>query len=200
MSKLKKMKLIPHSENETPTSSQRLLSALDISTSPYLKSAADLDFSIKNILESDLDEYQKAKLYSRELKNFLIHKYRYQNPELKIENIHEKDSIPPSQSSSLFKTPVIKKKRKPSSIKTPKITNSSISLNKPSVSTNLFNIGTSNRPSRLVKSKARQNLKSYFDEESDISDDDSDQSSNWVPYRAPKALKTVKRIKSRTKK
>ncbi len=119
---------------------------------------------------------------------------------MKIENIHEKDSIPPSQSSSLFKTPVIKKKRKPNSIKTPKITNSSISLNKPSVSTNLFNIGTSNRPSRLVKSKARQNLKSYFDEESDISDDDSDLSSNWVPYRAPKALKTVKRIKSRTKK
>ncbi len=201
MSKLKKMKLIPYVENETPTSSQRLLSALDISTSPYLKSAADLDFSIKNILESNLDEYQKAKLYSRELKNFLIHKYRYQNPELKIENIHEEDTIPASQSSTLLKTPVMKKKRKPKLKKTPKITKPSISLNKPSVSTNLFNIGTSKRPSRLVKSKARQNLKSYFDDEqSDISDDDSDNSSNWIPYRAPKAVKTIKRIKSAAKK
>jgi hypothetical protein len=59
------MKMIPFEEPEAPlqTKSDNIIDAIYLNTSPYLKKASELDNIMKKILELDIDEDLKTKLY-----------------------------------------------------------------------------------------------------------------------------------------
>jgi len=192
MSKLRKMKLTPidRVDETINPKSQRLLTAIDISTSPYLKGAADLDYSIRNILNSDLDEYQKVKLYSQELKKFLLFKYRYNNPQVPLDESSSGEIVneyisSPTASSTTSVTPILSTsaKRKTKLNKTKKTPQTIIS---------------NPRPYRFQKIKAQDNLRKYFMETDD--DESNGNTKEWLPYNTPKRIQSIRTIKSQKKK
>jgi hypothetical protein len=72
MSNFKKMKLVSEQEDNNQNKIlNQILNVLKLSTPAYLKKASLLDNQIQSVLNSDLDEYQKVKLYSNTLIKFL---------------------------------------------------------------------------------------------------------------------------------
>ncbi len=135
MSKFKKMKLVPFDEETNRNSTDDILNTIRLSTDPYLKSASSLDFDIKNILESNMEDYLKSKLYAMALKKFLIYKDKYQETPI-IESNQKKNLT--------IATPIkIKQTRKRKAKNSPKHKNTSKSKEKkPKYSTPSANINT----------------------------------------------------------
>ena len=80
MSKFKKMKLVPINEEDTNKKTlNEILNILKISTTPYLKKASNLDGEIQKVLNANLNDYQKVKLYSNTLIKFLKAKEKYED-------------------------------------------------------------------------------------------------------------------------
>ena len=80
MSKFRKMKLVDISDkrndnrDERSSSQNALLQTLNLSTPVNISRMNDNINNVKNILESDLNDRQKAILYSQFLKKFLTFK------------------------------------------------------------------------------------------------------------------------------
>ncbi len=105
MSKFKKMKLVPLEENSQENLLGDVLNVIKLSTSPELKKASFLDKDIKIILNSNIDDFQKVKLYGQALKKFLIYKEKYQTEK------YDKDQDA-SRKSIVATTPIKTKKKK----------------------------------------------------------------------------------------
>lgn len=78
----------------------------DLFVSPHLRSASDLDNDINQILNSKLDDNDKAKLYTNALEKYLFHRYKYLNPKKYLE------SMPQFEQNQLSKNLRIKNKIK----------------------------------------------------------------------------------------
>ncbi len=63
MSKFKKMKLVPLEDTSKEDLLGDILNTIKLSTSPDLKKASSLDKDIKIILNSNINDIQKVKLY-----------------------------------------------------------------------------------------------------------------------------------------
>ena len=72
MSLFKKMKLVP--DVQSNKNKNDLKSVIDYETSTNIRKMNDLDDEMKKILNSDLDEYTKSKLYSESLRKFILFK------------------------------------------------------------------------------------------------------------------------------
>jgi len=105
MSKFKKMKLVPLEENSQENLLGDVLNVIKLYTSPELKKASFLDKDIKIILNSNIDDFQKVKLYGQALKKFLIYKEKYQTEK------YDKDEDA-SRKSIVATTPIKTKKKK----------------------------------------------------------------------------------------
>jgi hypothetical protein len=57
--------------------------------SPYLKSIGYLDSEMKKILESDLDDNEKARLYTNALQKYLFHRFKYLEPKQEIKEMQD---------------------------------------------------------------------------------------------------------------
>ena len=77
MSKFKKMKLVPFEDSSKEDLLGDILNTIKLSTSPDLKKASTLDKDIKIILNSNINDIQKVKLYGQALKNFLVYKGKF---------------------------------------------------------------------------------------------------------------------------
>src|SRR6266581_5964511 len=76
MSTFKKMKLVPLEDTKDDLLGD-ILNTIKLSTSPDLKKASTLDKDIKIILNSNIDDSHKVKLYGQALKRFLVYKGKY---------------------------------------------------------------------------------------------------------------------------
>src|SRR5260370_24974714 len=75
MSTFKKMRLV----EDNQSINKDLFS--QFKTTPNIKRLGTLDQEINNILNSDISEREKAKLYSQTLRKFLIYKQKHQDDE-----------------------------------------------------------------------------------------------------------------------
>src|SRR6266581_5293536 len=76
MSTFKKMKLVPLDSPKEDLLGD-ILNTIKLSTSPDLKKASTLDKDIKIILNSNINDIQKVKLYGQALKKFLVYKGKF---------------------------------------------------------------------------------------------------------------------------
>src|SRR5277367_799037 len=76
MSNIKKMKLVPYTQDDNKL--REVINSMSISSSPYLKGASNLDLEINQILDSNENERNKALLYAQALKKFLTYKGKYE--------------------------------------------------------------------------------------------------------------------------
>jgi len=104
------MRLINDDES---SKQQNIFDADRFETHPNVQRLNELDFEINNILNSDIDEINKAKLYSQTLRKFLTYKRLHQEQKL-IDQNKEIDLL------KKFIQPKIKKSRK---LKRPVISN-----------------------------------------------------------------------------
>jgi hypothetical protein len=84
MSAFKKMYLvnsdkINHKQEITVNPYQHVIS-------PYLQSISNLDEQMKDILNSDMNDDEKAKLYTNVLKKYLIHRHKFMEPYFETKN------------------------------------------------------------------------------------------------------------------
>ena len=77
MSKFKKMKLIDYDDDQDRTLSD-IMNNIKLSSTSYLRKASNLDNEIQKILNENIDDYQKIKLYSNALVKFLKAKRKFE--------------------------------------------------------------------------------------------------------------------------
>ena len=114
MSKFKKMKIVPvNDEDSNKKTLNEILNILKLSTTPYLKKASNLDSEIKKVLNANLDDYQKVKLYSNTLIKFLKAKEKYEdiNNQM-VQNIVATKALEPPTIIKQRKRPLKKLKAK----------------------------------------------------------------------------------------
>jgi hypothetical protein len=96
MSTINKMKLVPLDENVEDfvrsTPQQQFYERKNITSPAWLNVASDLDKQINKILQSNLNDYNKAKLYIKTLEKFLtiMSKYQPKTVQPKLSTIFEK--------------------------------------------------------------------------------------------------------------
>lgn len=81
MTSVKKMKLVPISEDELK-GLKEVVSAVSISQSPNLKATSNLDNEIREILESNETDRNKVILYTQTLRKFLTYKDKFDAEDL----------------------------------------------------------------------------------------------------------------------
>ena len=74
MSNIKKMKLVPYTQDDNKL--REVINSMSISSSPYLKGASNLDLEINQILDSNENERNKALLYGQALKKYLTYRIK----------------------------------------------------------------------------------------------------------------------------
>ena len=193
MSKVKKMKLVPFESNETKSDNDFLIKNLLSERSPQRRQINYLDDEMKSILDSNLDEESKFKLFTQSLRKYTLIKNKLDenNPINQNANIVNPNSTLNSLSSatnSTTMTPInllqplssqANLTSTPKSI-TPKSINTPRSMN-----TQLKSI----KKQRAVKTKAISRIKKILAENTS-SEDESTQ--NWKPYHAPKNIKRLR--------
>lgn len=83
----------------------------EIVRSPYLKSANKLDSDMKEILESNLEDNEKAKLYTNALQRYLLLRFKYLKPQEDLE-VNEILSTNTTKTRKKLKTKNLHKKTK----------------------------------------------------------------------------------------
>jgi len=130
MSKFKKMKIVPFNDNDKQQKTlNEILNILKLSTTPYLKKASNLDSEIQKVLNTNLNDYQKVKLYSNTLIKFLKAKEKYEDI-----NNQAVQSIVASQALSTPINVSKKRKRPPKKRKVKKIKFHKVKKESPSLS------------------------------------------------------------------
>src|SRR5260370_12531995 len=109
MSQFNKMRLI--SGISDPTNNKQKI--MSYSTPSSVQRMSDLDSEINSILNSSIDEREKARLYSQALRKFLIFKQKFEG-EKEIEKQKELDYLTKVfiKPAKLFQTSKTKKKKK----------------------------------------------------------------------------------------
>ena len=112
MSNLKKMRLVDDSDSNKQ---DELTKLMKYKTSVQLQRMSDLDNEMKNILNQNIDEETKARLYGQALRRFLSFKQNYQEETSLKESSHGVSIRKPKKRTALKLS--TKRKQK---IKTPK--------------------------------------------------------------------------------
>jgi regulator of replication initiation timing len=194
--KLKKMKLIPFEDfpENSGSNTKKLIDSLLMKSSPYLMKTTELDEKIRHILNSEIDEDTKVKLYVQELRKFLISKEKFEKESnQQISNVPAKVEEKEDNISTLIQTPQPE-------IRTPANKLFRVNLNEPSFATPLTTLRKKvssikkKKTNRSHKIKAREKIGKNFQQESGSSSEDS--STNWIPYNAAKKIKSIRRLKS----
>jgi hypothetical protein len=86
MSSFKKMYLV--GSDKKLNEEERTVNPYHHVISPYLQSVSKLDEYMKDILNSDMNDDEKAKLYTNVLKKYLIHRHKFMEP-----NFETKDYV-----------------------------------------------------------------------------------------------------------
>jgi hypothetical protein len=83
MSALKKMYLV---DSDKMKKKEKIINPYQHVISPYLQSISKLDEQMKDILNSDMNDDEKAKLYTNALKKYLIHRHKFMEPYFETKN------------------------------------------------------------------------------------------------------------------
>jgi hypothetical protein len=83
MSALKKMYLV---DSDKIKNEEKIVNPYSHVISPYLQSVSKLDEQMKDILNSDMNDDEKAKLYTNALKKYLIHRHKFMEPYFETKN------------------------------------------------------------------------------------------------------------------
>jgi hypothetical protein len=83
MSTFKKMYLV---DSDKRNNKEKTINPYQHVIPPYLQSASKLDERMSEILNSDIDDDEKAKLYTNVLKKYLIHRHKYMEPYFESKN------------------------------------------------------------------------------------------------------------------
>jgi CRISPR/Cas system-associated endoribonuclease Cas2 len=123
MSNFKKMKLVD--EHEPKDIQRSVFQTEKYTTSKHLKRISDLDNQMNEIINSNLDEIKKAKLYSQALRKFLTFKKKHEEDEeiakrQAFQNIIVPKTAPVKKPKVKVKKPKVKVGKKNKVIITPK--------------------------------------------------------------------------------
>ena len=183
MSKVKKMKLVPYESLEKKNNQEILLKNLLSETAPERTHLNYLDDSMSGILNSELDEDSKLKLFKQALNRYTIYRQKIDSKK-NIPNIPEISS--PLNTDANNTTLTTSKGLVPiNSFMTSTPASSSNTVKKKRISTNVLK---SIKKQRAVKSQAISRIKKIFDEKSS-SDDESNKI--WKPYHSPKKIRRM---------
>ena len=191
MSKIKRMKLVPIEVNNNADKTEILKNTLILETPPNTVKTSQVESELDQILNSDLSEKEKFDIFVQIFRKFLIFKEKFDNKIDQSQKTHLKslgntnipispvlNSTPYNFGHILSNDSTLKSTFSPIVI-TPKSTNQA-------------------RRKRLKKESAKKKIKKIYDDpnESNSSGDELNVS-NWIPYNAPKSLKTISRVKSK---
>jgi len=84
MSAFKKMYLVDSDKKNNKE--EKIVNPYQHVISPYLQSVSKLDEQMKDILNSDMNDDEKAKLYTNVLKKYLIHRHKFMEPYFETKN------------------------------------------------------------------------------------------------------------------
>lgn len=137
---------------------------------------------MREILDLNIDEESKLKLFTQTLNKFLTLKNKLDNPIQNVnptENSKEIIQIAPENllKSTSKKLSSIPRKTQNTSIKTSGEIRASDQ--------------SSLRKQRQGKTQARKNIKKYFDEQSSDFSDKNEAYSGWIPFDSPKKIKRL---------
>ena len=184
MSNFKKMRLV----EDNQSINKDLFS--QFKTTPNIKRLGTLDQEINNILNSDISEREKAKLYSQTLRKFLIYKQKHQDDE---DILKQKELELLTKKFSVLKQPKVYVSRKKLKKKKPKRTLVSTShprlLRRTSNKKRKTNAKQTKRKSRNASSSTNPTVseKSLYDEYLETETPDSPGStSGWDAFMARK--------------
>lgn len=174
MSKLKKMRLVPLNSEEL--SDNDFISRKIISNSPpNLTKFIQLSHDMRKILESNMDDEFKVKLFTQNLSKFLKMKDKVDaEKDKKVSNdsdvnISEKSIIPSERTKPSSPTEIINK--------------SSLQVSPTNFEKTLKTLR------RSAKKTAADRINKFFTEKTSSEDSDFE----WRPYNAPKKIKRINR-------
>jgi hypothetical protein len=190
------MKMVPFEEPETPlqTKSENIIDSIYLKTSPYLKKASELDNIMKKILELDIDEDLKTKLYVQSLRKFLVYKNKiHTEKNVNLDNIVDDKKIDEKRKILIDLDEETEHE--------PELSTNTSSLpgSMPIATSSRFVVDLNKKTPKVKvrnqKLKAKQKLHNLFEETTEESSED-ERSPVWQPYNAPKKIRSIRRLKS----